>query len=181
MPQAAGAPASAPSAAGPPLLWAAGQAHADCVAALLKAGADANARSGEGVTALVMLAALGHGVDGAAQCARLLAQAGADVNVRHAGGSGRMACACVSPAALTVRGLRLSRRVKPGGGGDEFTALHVAADMGSRDVLSALLEAGADANAADASSNRPIDLAAAAGDEARGPNGGSRRRSPSLA
>lgn len=53
------------------------------------------------------------------------------------------------------------------GGGDEFTALHVAADMGSRDVLAALLAAGADANATDSSGNRPIDLAAAAGDEVR--------------
>lgn len=79
----AGAPVEAASDAGPPLLWAAGQAHAECVEALVQAGASANAVNGDGVTALVMVAALG-GDHGAAACVRALAAGGADMNRRMA-------------------------------------------------------------------------------------------------
>lgn len=55
----AGANVDAPSEAGTPLLWACGSGHTKAVRALLAAGADPNARSADGVGAMLMAAAAG--------------------------------------------------------------------------------------------------------------------------
>ena len=105
---AAGAEVDAPSAvAGPPLMWAAAQAHAPCVAELLAAGADVRAVTPDGLSALVLLAALGP-ASGATDCVALLSAAGADASAAApsaAGGFSALHVAADSGAADTAAAL----------------------------------------------------------------------------
>lgn len=54
-----GAEVNAESSAGTPLLWAAGSDNQEAVSTLLEAKADPNARTSEGVGAMLMAAAAG--------------------------------------------------------------------------------------------------------------------------
>jgi ankyrin repeat protein len=105
----AGADVHAPSPAGPPLLWAAGGAHLAATQALLAAGAEPAAISGEGVSALITLAALGPSAD-AGECAAALLRGGAQPNQtcapRGASACACARCSCAAAMTLHARALR---------------------------------------------------------------------------
>ncbi len=113
------------------LMWAAAEGHADALQALVEAGAQVNARSSAGWTAMLFAAR-----EGRIEAVKTLLAAGADVNdtlLGRAGGRGRGAGA--------------------GGGGDRpatrgSSALVLAVGSAHFELAAALLDAGADPNAA---------------------------------
>ena len=132
--------------------------------ALLAAGADARAASPAGPPLLWAA--------GAAQlsCVEALLAAGASPDaVSPEGVSALVTLAALGPSdaagacarALLAAGADARERAALA---DAFTALHVAADAGALEVATALLEAGADADATDAHGGTPLHAAAAAGD-----------------
>jgi uncharacterized protein len=96
------------------------------------------------------------------EAARLLINHGADVNARSTG-----AIARVPPlgTAAFVRSVPLTRLLLDAGadvngqGDGGFAALHSAAQNGDEELVSLLLERGADANLSTAEGKRPADLA----------------------
>ena len=141
------------------MLWAAAEAQAPAIEALLSAGADVGATSAEGVHALITLAALGPNANAGA-CARALLAAGANAQQPCVPVCCGPACACLLATCL-MRATSRSAALP-----EAFTALHVAADTGAAEVAAALLAAGGDADAADAHGHTPLHIAAATGDVA---------------
>jgi ankyrin repeat protein len=118
------------------LMWAAAEGHAETIEVLLEAGAQINARSTAGWTALLFAAR-----EGKIPAVKALVAGGADVNdalVARPGGRGRGAGAAGGGAA---------------GGGPRppargSSALVLATGSGHFELAAALLDAGADPNAA---------------------------------
>ena len=141
------------------LHWAASAGHAEAAAALLAAGADAEAADEAGWTA-AHIAASG----GKEEVLALLLARGADVGARNHSG-----CTCLHYAAsknaggvlalLLAAGAATSARDRLG-----ETPLHRAAARGNTRAVAALLDAGAAIDAAGAGGNTAAHLATAAGE-----------------
>lgn len=111
------------------LMWAAAEGHAEAVEALLEAGAQVNARSNAGWTALLFAVR-----EGQIPAAKALLAGGANVNdtlLARVGGRGR--------------GAGAGRAAPPSGGS---SALVLAVGSAHFELAAALLDAGADPNAA---------------------------------
>lgn len=126
------------------LMRAASRGNTDCVRALLKAGADVNAKFKDGSTVL-MWASCGGGRTG---CVKPLIAAGADVNVKNKDGDTALIWAAgwgdtEGVKALLEAGADVNAKNKRG-----ETALMAAADLEENtDCVKTLLKAGADVNA----------------------------------
>jgi len=130
-----------------PLMTCARTGATDAVAAMLAAGADANATaSTQGQSALMWAAAGGH-----AEIARLLVEFGADVSAATTASADRVPNSCRICAW----------KASPGG----FTALMFAARSGDVATTRLLLESGADLDRTTAEYGSPLVLAAASGHE----------------
>jgi ankyrin repeat protein len=114
------------------LMWAAAEGHAEAVQVLLEAGAQVNARSNAGWTAILFAAR-----EGQMDAVKTLLAGGANVN-----------------DTLLVLGGDRGRGAGPGGGGGGrpptagSSALVLAVGSGHFELAAALLDAGADPNAA---------------------------------
>jgi uncharacterized protein len=113
------------------LMWAAAEGHAEAIQVLLEAGAQVNARSSAGWTPLLFAAR-----EGQLAAVRTLVAGGANVNDRLLGGAGRGRGAGAAGAGA---------RRPPSGGS---SALVLAVGSGHFELAAALLDAGADPNAA---------------------------------
>ena len=78
---------------GTPLMLASGCHHAECVAEMLRLGADARRVANDGSTALHWVAELGSDGGGGAEVVRLLVAAGCDAAVRNNDGDTAGECA----------------------------------------------------------------------------------------
>ncbi|CAN0302000.1 unnamed protein product [Ascophyllum nodosum] len=137
---------------------ACGRGHEDVVSVLLQEGADRDARTSQGFTALHC--ASGRGGLG---CVKVLLEAGADVNVRSEGRQRRTplhAAAVLGDKTITVELLNWGATVDiPDTEG--ITSLHIAAAVDNLEVALTLLRAGASTGAVQAGTlNTPLHLAA---------------------
>ena len=158
------------------LMWAVSNGHTEVVRALLEAGADVHARSrasqrmvstaarvgvvggtvydrdgvfevgAGGYTALLLAARQGE-----LESARLLVAAGANVNDASTYGTSALVVAAHSGhtglgAHAAVGTLLLEHGADPDAAGAGYTAMHAAVLTGDRELVTALLEHGADAN-----------------------------------
>ena len=144
-------------------MWAAAQGHRDIVRALVRAGADVNARSGTrrqlvnttgnadyigvmeveqgGFTPLLFAARVGH-----LAVVEELVSAGADVSDRAADGTSALVVAAHSGhGALAI--FLLEKGADPNANGSGYSALHIAIRRGDLEVVKALIARGADPNA----------------------------------
>jgi ankyrin repeat protein len=113
------------------LMWAAAEGHAEAIQVLLEAGAQVNARSNAGWTPILFAAR-----EGQLAAVRTLLAGGANVNDRLLAGQGRGRGAGAAGAGA---------RWPPTGGS---SALVLAVGSGHFELAAALLDAGADPNAA---------------------------------
>jgi ankyrin repeat protein len=120
------------------------------IAVLLEAGAEVNERNSDGDTALIFAAGADKGTP---EAVSLLIEAGADVNAQNY----RM---------MTTPLMRVASNHDEHGTGDPFGFLLLMLNSKERrppvdlaGIISALLDAGADANARDQFGNRAIDYA----------------------
>jgi len=132
------------------------------VEALVFAGVDLYARSGEGLfTALHVASQRGH-----AQTAALLIKGGADVNARtSAERTPLMIASTDGHGAVVVTLIRAGADLDASIGEGLFTALHMASQEGHAKVVTLLLGGGADMNARTSAGCTPLMLAAMKGDE----------------
>jgi ankyrin repeat protein len=142
-----------------PLMHAAALGSPDAVRRLLDAGADVNAKSAAGATALMWAAADPAKV-------RLLVDRGADVKaVSESGRTALLLAAMSDQSAATVR-LLLERGADAKALDRDQTSTLVAAAYGNdTDTLRQLLKAGAPVNQANAAGTTPLMNAAANGNE----------------
>jgi ankyrin repeat protein len=112
-----------------PLMWAAAEGHVETLQILLEAGAQVNARSGAGFTAMLFAAR-----EGRLGAVRALLAAGGNVNDALPGRTGR------------GRGGEAGGTPRPPAGGS--SALVLAVGSAHFELAAALLDAGADPNAA---------------------------------
>jgi ankyrin repeat protein len=113
------------------LMWAAAEGHAETIQVLLEAGAQVNARSNAGWTPILFAAR-----EGQLAAVRTLLAGGANVNDRLLGGG---------PGRGRGAGAGAGARRPPSGGS---SALVLAVGSGHFELAGALLDAGADPNAA---------------------------------
>ena len=118
------------------LMWAAAEGHAETIQQLLEAGAKIDARSNAGWTALLFAAR-----EGRITAVRTLLAGGADVNDTLPGRPGRGRGAAAAPAPAGAAG-----ETRPQTRGS--SALVIAVGSGHFELAAALLDAGADPNAA---------------------------------
>ena len=129
----------------PPMHHAAIEGHLEVVHLLLEAGADENAASTDGATALMVAAFRGH-----LEVVRVLLEAGADKHAATHDGETALVVAAYQGHLEVVR-LLLEAEADPNmATEDGLTALIAAAINGHLEVVRLLLEAGADKNAAKA-------------------------------
>ena len=124
------------------LSWPASTRHADAVRLLIDAGADVNAKTKDGHTALMWAASQGQNA-----AVKLLIDAGAKLNQRFKDGKTALLRAASGEHAQTVKllvdaGADVNAQTKEGG-----TALMAMALIGHADIVRALIDAGADVNA----------------------------------
>lgn len=137
------------------MMYAAKQGDRTMVDLLLVSGADVNAASNNGWTALMLAAVKNH----AGLAGQLLAR-GADVNAADAYGWTPLLRAVYEKRPAVVRvllrdaSIDVNARNEHGG-----TALHYAAALGDPEMVRSLLHKGADADARDASDRTPRTMA----------------------
>ena len=146
-------------------MHAAAQGAVDVVKALVLAGADVNAVSSTGVTAL-MLAVIYENAD-TPDTVNALVEAGADINaadengvtaLMHAANSRALAAGRADVRALAAAGADVNAA-----NCDGETALMFASESGNADAVNALVAAGADVNAANKYGTTAVYFAAANG------------------
>jgi ankyrin repeat protein len=182
-------PVAVGDAAPGPLLDAIRAGDAARVRLLLDQGADVNARSADGTTALMHATTVGdaalvrllldHGADvnaknatgatalmwavGDREKVRLLLDRGADVNARADSGRTPLMIAVGSPRAADVAKLLIARGADARYAHLGYTILMAAADGGDRDVVRLLLDRGADVKATNRVGWTALHAAAVAG------------------
>ncbi|XP_020794862.2 ankyrin repeat and SOCS box protein 9 [Boleophthalmus pectinirostris] len=168
-----------------PLLTACTQGHTACAKLLLENGANINSRTVDGHTALAMACARGHGAcvsvllqHGASptgtslssspihraaakdnvECIEQLVQFGADVDQHIEQSGSPLQTACRHQQLNTVRKLlQLGANVNSMVSGE--SPLHTAVRLSCPEIVSTLLEHGADHNLRDPQGKRPLDIA----------------------
>ena len=154
------------------LVIAAATGRADAVKALLEAGADVDAKTSDGTTALIVAAygmfktppetpkAAARG--GHADTVKALLEAGADVDAKTSNGTTALIAAADFADAVKMlleAGADVDAKDEPLG----ETALMWAVGLGDADAFKALLEAGAEVNATTSEGNTALLLAAEEG------------------
>jgi len=168
-----------------PLMHACCTGRADVVEALIKAGANVNARTSEGRTALMFAAGWGNAATvkalldagareneraddgmtalmfaaarGEMDCLAALRNAGADINARNKWGQNALMAAAVAGDAAKITALLTAGASPNEVDRDGMTALNLAAASdGGADALRALLDAKADANIANGEGLTPL-------------------------
>ena len=135
-----------------PLMW--GVTNLEKVRLLVDAGADVNARSKQGMTALLIAASNA----GSIEIVRLLVVKGAEVNPRTESGTAAPAAA----AAHDPNDPLAERRRKSGGAGG-YTPLLAAASANDLEMVRLFIEKGVDVNAASKRGDTALHFAAGAG------------------
>lgn len=141
-----------------PLVIAASEGSADCVRALLEAGAKTETRGGDGRTALIYAAGWGD-----AEKVSALLNAGARVDARANDGWTALMFAAARGDVESVRALTQNGADVNAANKWRQTALMAAARTGSVEKVRALLEAGAIASQQDLDGNTALAIAASAG------------------
>ena len=130
---------------GPPPVWpmysAAALGYLEVVQVLLEAGADKNAATQDGETALMAAARDGH-----LEVVQVLLDAGADKNAAKQNGATALMLAAQNAYLEVVQVLLEAGADKNAAMQDGATALMIAAQNGHLEVVRVLLEAGADKN-----------------------------------
>jgi ankyrin repeat protein len=143
-----------------PLMAAAYSGHVEAVRALLKAGAQMNARSGDGNTALILAAGWGD-IDSV----RALLESAAEVNAKNKWGQTALILAAKAGDAVKVRALLAAGATVNDADLDSMTAItFAAATDGPTTMLDALIAAKADVNVCDSEGVTPLMRAAGLGD-----------------
>jgi len=144
------------------LMWAAGRGHIDSLRKLLLANADVNARNKWGQTPLMAAARAGD----PAKVAALL-EAGAAIDAPDLDGMTALNTAAGDEGGLGVLQAILAAKSNPNLADSEgVTPLMRSADLGDRDKVMLLLDAGADAKAADKSGRTAAEWAKNRDDDA---------------
>ncbi|GJP47419.1 hypothetical protein CLOM_g6607 [Closterium sp. NIES-68] len=149
-----GADPNAQSDAGPPLLWACGHGKTAAVEVLLTRGANPDTPNEDGVNSLLTATAAGE-----TEIVKLLLKHGAQPNP----GSPPLPTNAAAAAAATSAVATGAAPPSPLPCVTSTTPLIVASNEGNLEAVSALLDAGADANARDEDGMTALDAAAAAG------------------
>jgi hypothetical protein len=140
------------------LVSAAREGEAESVRALLRHGAQVNAKDDSGATALLAAASNGHG-----ETVQLLISAGADVNARNNIGRTALLSAAANRYAEIVRTLMKAGADVNAKDEDGKTALLLAASAGHAEITQLLIQAEADVNATSASGDTALMAAARGG------------------
>jgi len=140
------------------LVSAAREGEAESVRALLRHGAQVNAKDDSGATALLAAASNGRG-----ETVKLLISAGADVNARNNIGRTALLSAAANRYAEIVRTLTKAGADVNAKDEDQKTALMLAASAGHAEITQLLIQAGADVNATSASGDTALMAAARGG------------------
>ncbi|XP_056145999.1 ankyrin repeat and SOCS box protein 9-like isoform X2 [Lampris incognitus] len=136
-----------------PLSEACAQGHLTCVSLLLQNGATSTG-TGMSDSPIHKAAAKGH-----PECIETLVKHGADVDQRFEQSDSPLHIACINQQLNTVKKLlQLGAAVNCSVAGD--SPLHVAARLSSPEMVSVLLEHGADGSLRNPAGKRPLDLAA---------------------
>jgi hypothetical protein len=140
------------------LVPAAREGHAESVRALLRRGAQVDAKEPSGATALIAAASNGH-----AEIVRVLLAAGADPNAGNNLGRTALMSAAGNRYAEIVRELVKARADVNAKDAEGRTALTLAASAGQAEITQTLIQAGADVNAASAAGDTALMAAARGG------------------
>ena len=138
-----------------PIQVAAEFGHLEVMRLLIDAGADCNATTVDGTTALHLAAEEGH-----VEVVELLIQTGAEKNAATWSGKAALHFAAEDGHLEVVRLLLDAGAEKDAAAADGHTVLQAAVMYGHLEVVRLLLEAGADSNLATFDGHRPLHLAA---------------------
>ncbi|CAL8322258.1 unnamed protein product [Merluccius merluccius] len=136
-----------------PLSEACARGHKTCVSLLLQHGATPLGPAGHFCSPLHRAAAEGH-----LECVVALVEHGADVD-QHAEHSGTPLCAAVANQHLNTARKLLQLRASANSSVDGESLLHTAARLSNPELVSVLLDHGADGSARNLQGKRPVDLA----------------------
>ncbi|CAL8268298.1 unnamed protein product [Lota lota] len=136
-----------------PLSEACARGHVTCVSLLLQHGANPLGPGGHAPSPIHMAAAKGH-----PECVSALVERGADVDQRRDRSGTPLHAAVANRHPSTARKLlQLGASVNSSVDGDSL--LHTAARLSSTEMVSVLMEHGADCSVKNSEGKRPVDLA----------------------